>query len=204
MLGNDQEGDCFWAGACHESMMLHADAGSNIPMFTTRTAFHDYHDATGTSEDVGTDLLDGMHYRQKHGITDALGQRHKIDFYAALKPGDLHALDLAVYLFGAAGIGVQLPDSAEQQFNSMEVWSVEPGAEVIGGHYVPCVGRNSHGNYLIVSWGRLQAVDPEWIEEYMDQGAVIISKERLRATGLSPQGFNWAKLEDDYHQLTGA
>jgi hypothetical protein len=203
MLGNDQEGDCFWAGACHESMMLRADADSNIPMFTTRTAFHDYHEATGTTDDIGTDLLDGMHYRQKTGISDTLGQRHKIDFYTELKPGDLHALDLAVFLFGVAGVGIKLPDSAEQQFNSMEVWSVMSGASLMGGHYVPCVGRNSLGNYLIVTWGRLQAVTPDWIQAYMDQGAVIISHERLKTSGISPQGFDWAKLQDDYHQLTG-
>ncbi len=203
MLGNDKAGDCYWAGASHETMLLYADTGVNIPMFTTRTTLEDYHAATGPGDD-GTDMQVGCAYRQKTGIIDALGKRHNIEFYTGLTPGNFHELDLAVYLFGVAGVGVNLPDTAEQQFNYGEPWTVEPGAETVGGHYIPCIGRNSHGYYLVVTWGRLQAVDPEWLTEYMDQGAVMVSRERADAAGLTPQGFNIAQLEDDYHQLTGA
>jgi hypothetical protein len=202
MLGNDTAGDCYWAGAAHETMLLYGAAGMKVPMFTTRTTLDDYHAATGPG-DVGTDMQAGCAYRQKKGIVDALGNQHKIEFYTSLTPGNFSELDLAVYLFGVAGIGVQLPDTAEAQFNYGEVWGVEPGSESKGGHYIPCIGRNSHGNYLVVTWGRLQAVDPEWLEEYMDQGVVMVSQERVNAEGLTPQGINMAQLEDDYHQLTG-
>lgn len=203
MLGNDQAGDCYWAGASHETMMLAADAGANIPMFTTRTALADYHAVIGPG-DEGTDLQEGCDYRLKTGIADALGNRHKIDIYTALTPGDLREIELAVFLFGMAGIGVDLPDTAESQFNYGEVWTVVPGAQSKGGHYIPCIGRNSHGDYLVVTWGRLQAVDPEWLQEYMDQGTCMISRERLRADGTSPHGLDLAKLEDDFHELTGS
>ncbi len=210
LYGNDQYGDCYWAGAAHESMMLCADAAVNVPMFTTRSVLDDYAQATGfdakhaEDTDLGTDMQVGCAYRQKTGIHDQLGHRHKIDIYTALKPGDLTQLALAVYLFGIGGVGVQLPDTAETQFSYAEVWTVKNGASIVGGHYIPCVGRNRVGNYLFLTWGRLQAATPEWVMEYMDQGAAFVSRERLKASGLSPQGFNLAQLEDDYHQLTGA
>lgn len=203
LLGNDVASDCVWAGFAHEVMMLYADANTSIPTFTTREVLKDYHAATGP-DDEGTDLQEACAYRQKTGISDILGHRHAIDIYTALTPGDLKQIALTVFLFGFAGIGLRLPTTAETQFKYQESWSVEPGADVKGGHYVPCVGRNSLGDYLVVTWGRLHAVTPDFIEEYMDQGVAIISRERLTSSGLSPQGYNLSQLEDDFRQLTGA
>lgn len=203
MLGNDVEGDCFWAGAAHETMMLHADSHIGIPMFTTNTVLHDYHAATGGG-DSGTDMQEGYAWRQKIGIHDQLGGVHKIDIYTALRAKDERELELAVSILGVAGIGVKLPDNAESQFNYHEPWAVEPGAHVIAYHYVPVIGRNSLGDWLIVTWGRIQAMTPEWFEEYNDEGIAFLSRDRLNTSGLSPQGLDLAALEDDYHQLTGA
>lgn len=207
MLGNDRAGDCVWAGFCHETALLHADSNLTVPTFTTKTVFADYHDATGfnpgdPSTDQGTDLQDGASYRQKTGIIDILGQRHKIDIYTALRVGDLNEIALAVFLFGAAGIGVRLPDTAEQQFNRMEPWTVEKGASIVGGHYIPCVGRNSLGDFLFVSWGRLTAATPNWVQTYMDEGICYVDRDRLNRNNVSPQNYNLAQLTDDYHQLT--
>ena len=204
MLGNDHYGDCYWAGAAHETAMLCADADIKVPTFTTNNVLSDYRDCTGSSADEGTDMQQGAAYRQKTGIVDILGKRHTIDIYTALRPGDLKELDLAVFLLGIAGVGVQLPNSTQYQFNNAEPFSVVRGADVIGGHYIPVIGRNSMGDYLAVTWGRLTAITPGWIAEYMDQGTAILSRERLSQKGLSPQGYNLSQLTDDYHNLMGA
>lgn len=206
ILGNNDWGDCFWAGSAHETMLLRADAGAALTSFGTSNVLSDYAAATGFNNteatDQGTDMQAGAAYRQKTGIVDGSGTRHKIDVYTSLRAGDLDELALATFLFGVVGVGVDLPSDAEEQFSRAEVWDVISGTSSIGGHYIPCVGRNSAGNYLFVSWGRLQAATPRWVAQCNDESVAMLSRERLRASGLSPQGYNEPALESDFRQVT--
>lgn len=211
MLANDQYGDCVWAGAAHETMMLNAAAGAPVTAFSSADVLSDYSAVTGFSasdpkSDQGTDVSDAARYRQKTGIVDAAGRRHTIDIYTALSPGDLRQLALAVQYLGIAGVGVLLPSNAEDQFDAAEPWHLVTGfpPEPGNGHYVPCVGRNSQGNFVFVSWGRLQAAEPAWVSACMDEAVAYLSRERLKSSGLSPDGLDLAKLEDDYKQITGS
>jgi hypothetical protein len=206
MLGNNLFGDCYWAGAAHETMLLFADNGVPAPLFGTSTVLADYSAATGfkssnPASDQGTDLGEGAEYRQKIGITDGAGNRHRVDLFAALRVGDLDQIALATFLLGVAGIGVELPSAAEEQFDQMVPWSPVPNDKIEGGHYIPCVGRNAAGNFLFVSWGRLQAATPHWVQTYMDEGVAYMSVERLNAKGLSPQGYDQAALVADYRAI---
>ena len=207
MLGNDLYGCCYWSGSAHETMLLKADAGYDVPMFTPYGVLKDYSAATGfnssdPSTDQGTDVQQGAAYRQKIGICDAAGVRHKIDIYTALKVGDVNQLALAVYLFGTVGIGLQLPTYAMDQFKMFEPWSVQTDSGTEGGHYVNLIGRNSVGSWIGVTWGRLQALTPGFISSYMDEGIAYLSPERLSAKGLSPQGLDIAGLQRDFQTVT--
>lgn len=208
MLGNDTAGDCVFAGAAHETMQWRADGSAPPVSFTDATTIADYSALTGykpgdDATDQGTDVQQAASYRQTMGIVDAAGNRHKIDAYVSLHPGDLHQLALATYLMGAVGIGVQMPSSASDQFDNLEPWRVIPGDSMEGGHYVPCIGRNSHGYYLIVTWGRLQAVTPAWLMKFMDEGVAYLSLERMSGL-VSPQGFDEATLRSDLATLKAA
>lgn len=207
MLANDRFGCCVWSGAAHETMILEAEADTLVATFTSNNVLSDYSACTGfmqsdANTDQGTDVQEAAAYRQKTGIVDLSGNRHKIDVYASIGAGNLPQLALAVGILGTVGVGVQLPSNAERQFNYGEVWDIESGSTNVGGHYVSCVGRNSKGNFLFVSWGKLQAATPRWLTAYMDEGIAYISRERLNAQGLSPQGFDLAKLNDDFAQVT--
>ena len=207
MLGNDLYGDCVWAGAAHETMLLKADAGYPVPLFTNTAVLGDYSAVTGfrtsdPSTDQGTDVQVAAAFRQKTGILDASGQRHTIDVYTALEVGNLDEIALAAFLNGAVGVGVNLPSNAIDQFKAAEPWSIVAGAGSEGGHYVPVVGRNSLGNFLCVSWGRLQAITPAWLAQNMDEGVAYLSLERLTAKGLSPQGYDAATLKSDFQTVT--
>ena len=206
VLANDKYGDCFWAGSAHEVMVLKAEAGDMVPLFTDRVVLQDYSDCTGfkasvPSSDAGTDMQTAAAYRQKTGIIDCSGLRHTIDIYTALKVGDVDQLALATALFGAVGVGVDFPSTAMDQFHQAEPWSVVSGAKSEGGHYVPCIGRNSQGNFLCVTWGRLQAFTPAWFIKYNDEGLCYVSLERLNAQKLSPNGFDQAALMADFNAL---
>ena len=204
MFGNTTYGDCVWAGAAHETMLWVREGGSKV-LFTDSTVLSDYSAATGfipsdPATDQGTNMADAAAYRQKTGIVDASGLRHKVGPYVALEAGNLPQVTLASYLFSVAAIGIRMPQSAVRQFESAMPWTVVKDSPIVGGHYVPLVGRNSRGHYIVVTWGRLQAVSAMWIQEYMDEGLAYLSMERLR-NNVSPLGFDEGTLEQDLNSI---
>lgn len=203
MLGNDSYGDCVWAGADHETM-LWTKLGGRPARFSDQDALADYAAVTGfdpadPSTDRGTDVRNALKYRQKTGVIDASGKRHRIGAYVALEPGDYSQLCEAVYIFGAAGIGIEFPDSAMSQFSQGKPWSVVPAAKIDGGHYVPVVGR-AHRHLLCVTWGRLQPLTKAFFERYCDEAWCILSAEQLEH-GKTRAGFDLAELKADLRAL---
>jgi hypothetical protein len=206
MDGNDTVGDCVFAGADHETLLWTAEAG-NPAQFSDQTAISDYSAVTGYSpdkpgSDQGTDVRAALGYRQGTGLIDIKDTRHKIGAYLALEPGNINDLLEALYLFGAVGIGIEVPGSAIDQFNGGQPWSVAHGKQTIqGGHYVPIVANRS--NLVVVTWGRLQQMTPQFYKRYCDEVWAILSPEML-VNGKSMEGFDLAALQADQQALTAA
>lgn len=197
-LGNDKYSDCVFAGAAHETMVWKNEAGESVA-FTDQCVLFDYAAVTGWApgipgSDQGTDMAVAASYRRKTGIVDASGARHKVDSYLALRPGDVDQLALAVYLTGAVGVGIRFPASADEQFGAKDPWSPVAGSRLEGGHYVPCVGRNSAGNLLVVTWGRLHAMTPDFYREFCDEALAYVSLEAMK-NDLTPEGFDAGQLQ---------
>lgn len=205
MFANDKWSCCVFAGAAHEHMVW-SHMGRNTTMFHDNDVLGDYSAVTGFNAkkpdtDQGTDMEEAAAYRRKVGVKDVFGVRHRVDAYVALSPGHLADMWAATYLLGAVGLGFQFPDSAMDQTDKGEPWSVVPGSEVSGGHYVPCIGRNSTGNLLIVTWGKFQAVTPEFYEKYCDEAVAYLSLDILRDK-VSPDGFDELTLRNSLRTLS--
>lgn len=209
MLGNGPDdsvtpgfqgaGDCFWAGSAHETMLINKTAGRDV-VFTGANVISDYSAQTGyqignDATDQGTILLDGLKYRQKTGIVDAAGVRHKIGAYLALEPGNLHELYEAIYIFGICGIGIQVPSSAMDQFSEGVIWSVVPGATIEGGHYIPMIAKRA--NPKLITWGQTFWMTEAFYKKYNDESYVYVSPEMLNNRGVNVQGFNMTQLQAD-------
>jgi hypothetical protein len=195
MLGNDKYGDCVWAGAAHEHILWTRTWGRKRSRFLTQNVLSDYAAVTGfnpkdENTDQGTDMKDAASYRRKTGIVDATGKRHPIDAYVALDVGNVEQVVLAMYLMGAAGIGFQFPASAMDQFNKKQPWTVPANPQIDGGHYVSGVGRNKAGNLLVVTWGRIQEMTPQFYQRFCDESVAYVSLEILNDKNLSPEGFD--------------
>lgn len=203
ILGNDLVGDCVWADAAHQTTLWNAEAGAPIPVFTDACVLADYAAETQKddppgypAQDAGTDMQHAAAYRSKIGVADVTGKRHLTGPYVALQPGNIDQLVLATYLFGAVSVGIQLPASAFDQFDRAEPWEPVQGSPIEGGHCITLCGRNSHGMLLAVTWGRLHAVSPAFLTQYMDEGIAYLSLERIKGN-VSPQGFNEEALQAD-------
>lgn len=214
MLGNGPDdtvapgfqgaGDCVLAGAAHETMVWTAEAANGkFAKFTGRNAIADYSEITGyeignDATDNGTDVRVALKYRQKTGVVDASGKRHKIGPYLALEPGNLDHVREALYLFGVVGIGITFPTSAFDQLDAGKPWSVVHGAKTDGGHYIPLVAQRSH--IECVTWGQIQAMTVGFYAKYCDEAWAILSPEML-ANGKSLEGFDLAALQADLAAL---
>jgi hypothetical protein len=201
MLGNDQYGDCVFAGACHEHMLWTAEVTGKPTLFTDNSALAAYGAVTGfrpddPSSDQGTNVRDALSYRQKTGIKDAHGTRHKIGAYVALEPGNLAHLFVATYLFGAVGVGLRFPSYAMDQFGAGKAWDVVKGQpEPTEGHYVPVVAKRG-GKLTAVTWGQTQTITQAFYTAYCDEAWAFIAPDHLHKLK-SPEGFNMAQLTAD-------
>jgi hypothetical protein len=204
MLGNDNYGDCVWAGAAHETMLWNAEAGSKVT-FADDAVLSDYSAVTGfdpsdPSTDQGTDMQKAAAYRQKTGVLDAFGHRHTVEAYVALKKRSLDWITRAAYAFGAVGVGIRFPSTAMAQFNAGKPWSYVPFSTVEGGHYVPIVGRLANGNLLCVTWGQIQEMTPTFFWKYNDENVAYLSLEALKNSE-NLLGLNVRQLEADLRAL---
>ena len=194
MLGNDEFGNCVWAAKAHMHM-LWSLLGSNVrDRFTTFDVLSDYGAQTGfkatdPSTDQGTDMQAAAEYHRLIGVRDATNTRRKVTAYVALEPRNNDQLALATYLFGAVEIGVMLPADCDDLFDQGKVWTVTK-SKPTGGHTVCIVGRDADGNFLAVTWGKLQRIAPAFLHAYMDEGYAYLNDEILNLKGLSVLAYD--------------
>lgn len=184
MLGNDNVGDCGPAGADHETMLWNHLAGHEVT-FTTDNTISDYSAISGyvpgdENTDVGIEVRAMYDYRRLTGMIDSAGKRHKIDAYVQIRPKDWDELIRCVFTFGVVGMGFEFPETAMDQFDAGEDWDVITGAQIEGGHYVPCVGSpDTFNRVTCITWGRRQVMTRAFYQTYNDESWVPLTRESL-------------------------
>jgi hypothetical protein len=211
VLANDSVGDCVIAGALHETMIWGAESGRTVRV-SDSCAIENYAAATGydpaqvqpdgsNPTDQGADVQAVAQWRIRPGIHDAGGVVHTIAGYAFVNPRSVTDIRTAAWLFGAVGIGFDLPASAMTQFDEGLPWTTVPGSPSLGGHYVPLVGWWS-GYGVGITWGRKQLITFEFIATHADEAIAYLSPDMLaRPDGESPEGFDIAALRADLTAL---
>jgi hypothetical protein len=205
MLGNDRVGDCAEAGAAHETMVLGRE-GDHHPAFDDGCTLKTYSEISGyvegdESTDTGTEPRQLAQFRRKKGILDRREGRHRIGAYLWLERGDVDQLFPALYVFGVAGIGYELPESAQAQFSEGKPWAYVKGSPIEGGHYVPAIGRRAGGFIDAVSWGSRIAITPKFYERFCQCGLVYVSASALDGSGKTPSGLDIEQLKADLKSL---
>jgi hypothetical protein len=124
----------------------------------------------------------------------------KIPAWAPVPHTNVEAIKQSVYFYGACYLGVQLPQSAQQQFvqGGNSTWSVVPGSPIEGGHAILAVGYGPEGLY-IVSWGQVVLCTWEWVAKYLDEAYAILSRQFVEA-GKGPT-LDLAALTADLNQV---
>lgn len=210
MLGNADWGDCAEAASLHALQAITAAAGSPI-VPTDADAIGAYSALTGfdpnagppgkNPTDQGTVLQDLLDYWRKTGLTVG-GKVHKILAFAQVDHTSPLELRAAIALFGAVIYGIQVPRSAEEEFNAGEPWDYVPGSPNLGGHAITDE-RYDQALWYPVTWGREQPATEAFMTAYLQEAWVPILPEWLEANGATPSGLNRATLGADFTALTG-
>ena len=204
MLLNDQLGDCVIAAMMHmvQQWTYFASNGTAMQVATDAEALSAYEAIGGyvpgdASTDNGCDMLSALNYWRNTGIV-VNGQVHKIAGYVELNPTNLLQVEQAIYMFGNAFTGVQLPTSAQGE----DAWTVTDGGIYAptgqpggwGGHCVP-LDADSPITLTCVTWGSLLKMSHNFRLDYMDEAYGVLSQDWIDSQGLSASQFNFAALQ---------
>ena len=210
MLGNADWGDCVEAGVGHvvEQDTRYATGAEQV---VTDAATLDLYSAlTGfnpddPNTDQGTVVQDALDYWRKTGVfTDSAGKTHKIAAFAAVTLTDFNEIENAVDLFGQVVIGFNFPDSAMNQFNAGQPWTVVKGSPIDGGHCVVLVGYDANWLYVLTC-GAVQKMARAFWTTYVDEAWVVVTQETIKTQGANAYGgvVDLATLGSDFSDLTG-
>jgi hypothetical protein len=201
MLGNDNAGDCVEAGYAHHVQVWCDRAGHPFTP-TDAEALGAYSAITGynpadPSTDQGTDMLTACNYWRSTGMAG-----HEITAFLSVPPRQQGLVKESVAFYGGLYLGVQLPLSAQAQVG--DIWKVVTGPDAAagswGGHCIAVTGYDE--NILwVCTWGRLQAMEWDFLATYGDEAFVLLSKDWQETSGTSPSGLAWGALQADLANL---
>jgi hypothetical protein len=170
---NDRLGDCTCAGAAHAEQVFAAMAG--LPFTVTDTDVQRMYEASGykpgePETDQGWTLEAAANYLQTVGLQG----KPNIVISAGVSLGDEDAQQVALELFGVLYEGMECPQSALEQAQKGEPWTVVQGSEVAGGHCIirpkSILGKTGYH----VSWGALIPATDEFDKTYIDELMVFV------------------------------
>lgn len=199
MMMNDVLGCCTCSDSGHALMLRTAATGSII--VPTDVDIEKMYQSFGyvpgnVSSDNGAAETDVCEYLKTTGLIG-----HKIDDYANLNPTDLDGLRWAVELFGSCRLGINLPNSAIDQFNNGQPWDVvADDGGIAGGHDVLLVWYDDD-NFGVVTWGKEWPVSAAFLRKYLEEAHPELAFDWIAANGNAPSGFNLSTLVSDLRSI---
>ena len=189
ILGNDQYGDCTLAGTAHLIMAWDAEVDATDTIPSSAQVVDEYFLLTGGG-DTGLAESDVLAEWCQKGL---FGET--IQGYAPVR--GIKAIQQAIAFYGGAYLGVQLPQSAEEQFRAGEGWTVQPDSPILGGHAIIAIGYTPQ-DLRVVTWGKEISVSYPWWEIYGEEAWAILPGQFVEEDH-GPAAINLAALKADLH-----
>jgi hypothetical protein len=196
MYGNNVKGDCTLAAKAHIIMCITANAGALVvPDPAEIVGIYDQL----SPDDTGLAMTDVYDYWLKNPIA---GQ--KLAGWVQIDQTNDQHFDECVNLFGACDTGIQLPQSAIDEFNAGQNWEfVNPTGGIAGGHDVPYLGFGRLGKTCI-TWSRRQPCGNAFVQNFCDEAYAPFLESWFDTAGAAPNGFNRDALWNALQALKAA
>jgi len=201
VMGNFRTNLCTCAAAGHQIMTWTSSTGRLLRP-KNEDIMKAYCDVTKyipeTDEnDEGVEALKVLKYWRKTGIAG-----HKILAFAKLEDKNREQLKQAIYLFGGCYVGLNLPKTADRQYNTTKKWTIarkgkkkdaEKGSWF--GHAVLITGYKDE-ELKIVTWGREMVMTMDFWEAYAEESYAIFSEMFIKHDK-TPTGVDISVLLND-------
>ena len=209
MLANDRYGCCVPAGALHAVQLRMANAwGSDWQPIDSQClelykAWAPGFDPDNPGTDVGTDVPTAMAQWSSVGIRTGL-QYEDVAWHLTADTLNTAELKLGIEWFGCACLSLNLPITAQAQFNAGRAWLREYGPDAepgtLGPHFVP-VGRYDPSGLWCITWGQEQFFTWGFYFAYCMAVDLTVSAAWLDATGTAPPGLSREQLMVDMQTM---
>ena len=205
MYGNDRIGDCTCAAVGHEIQAWTAYGMGEVTIpesavIQAYSAITGYNPATGAN-DNGANVQDVLGYWQKTGVGG-----HQIGGFAQLTGLDnLTLAKQCLDLFGTVYLGIEVPESAMEQFGAGEPWTYVGDRNIVGGHAIPVQYWTTDvtGEIEVITWGKRQRMTRRFWYEYVEEAWVVFSPDQFGLHDVNPDGLDVDQLRTDFTSLTG-
>jgi hypothetical protein len=214
VLANDKCGCCVVAAMMHGNQAISANANieivpdpnSCVDQYTKigiATSGQGYDPATGAN-DNGLNISDAAKYWMKEGIWYTPIVSGKVIGQAIINVADEILLKYAIDQFCGVLAGVDLPTTAEGEFDQKVPWALTVGqAGGWGGHGIWIIDYDPTYLYC-VTWGKIQAMTWEWLRCYCDELVVILDPQWIsKKTQTSPLNVTLTTLEKEIIAMNG-
>jgi hypothetical protein len=197
-------GDCTCAAIGHmvqgwttygQGSTITVPAQSVVGMYS---AVSGYNPQTGNN-DNGAEMQDVLAYMKATGIPDSSGAVHKVAAYAVFgDPTDEVLMAQVLDVFGTVYVGINVPESAQQQFQNGP-WTYEPGSPIEGGHAICLQRRRVGGTGVLeyITWGAVQNTTRGFQKAYAEEAWAVVSQDWLNKNGTTVEGMDLSQLLSD-------
>ena len=171
MLGNDQYGDCTFAGREHYKMAKAAAAQLTEQWETTSELINEYLTYTN-GQDTGANISQLLLSWYNDG---------KILAFAKIDHTDPACVDWFMQNFNGVYFGVALTDDADELFSAHQPWTTDQGQtpNPYKGHCIVKVTATTDRDGW-VTWGGIQLSTKNWTEACSEGAYVIITGEDVK------------------------
>lgn len=200
MLANDKFNCCTSAAAGH--MVHHWTTANQNGVFLNDDDILVAH-AKLTGDHLGdpVSMLSALKFWRKTGIGN-----HRIHSYMSAGHAKTDTLQGVIFLFGAAYIGLDLPDftmSGDAAQILATPWEIPANAspeatapQEKNGHCVAAIGYDENSIY-VVTWGTLKSMSWDFFTRYTDEVYAVLSTDWVLQDKQSPSGFDLKTLQHD-------
>lgn len=208
MRGNDTCGDCAWAAMANYRAICAAREGLPPPPTTTDAVKASYFSYTG-GKDTGSVETEVLNLALK-GV-DLGGDPFVVASWVSVDFRNRDTVRSLLSLFWSIYLGVELPKDAQNQ----DVWAPTTGRggapggwgghALLLGNYHPdpvsvmaarspslgdkTVAVDSGARYGLVTWGEEKLCTLDWLDEYGDEGYVLLDAARASMIGVDWLGL---------------
>jgi hypothetical protein len=169
MMGNDNAGDCVFAGGGHEIQVVTDQTGvmatpSDSEIIGMYESWAGYVPGDSTTDNgyVEADFLD------KWLAQGYCGQ--KLLGHVSALPANLDHVKKGIAFFGPAYIGANLPVSAQSQ----DVWDVVADDGGVWGGHCMIVPQYDANGVTFITWGSLKRATWAWWNKYVDESHSLL------------------------------